>query len=57
VRSLVKALSWRVIATGVTVLLVHRVTGRWDLASAVGGAEVVLKTLLYVLHEHFWGDD
>jgi adenylylsulfate kinase len=56
-RALTKALTWRVIATGTTVLLVFAVTGRWDLAGAVGMLEAVTKIVLYIVHEHLWGDE
>ncbi|MDH5759760.1 MAG: DUF2061 domain-containing protein [Gemmatimonadota bacterium] len=53
-RSLAKALSWRVLATMVTVALVFAFTGRLDIAVALGGVEVLAKLAVYYLHERVW---
>jgi adenylylsulfate kinase len=53
-RSVAKALSWRVTATIMTVLLVWVFTGRFTLSLAVGGAEFVIKMLLFWAHERVW---
>ncbi|MBD3261544.1 MAG: DUF2061 domain-containing protein [Candidatus Altiarchaeales archaeon] len=53
-RSLVKAVSWRVIATLTTVGLIFLFTGKLVLALEVGAIEVVLKILFYYLHERGW---
>ncbi len=49
-----KTLSWRAIGTVTTVLLVYLFTRRLELALAVGGAEFVLKSLLFWIHERAW---
>ncbi len=53
-RSVVKALSWRILATLTTGLLVWVFTGRWDVAFAVGAMEMLAKLLLYFVHERIW---
>jgi uncharacterized membrane protein len=53
-RSVVKALSWRALATLTTVTLVILYTGELSLAMAVGGTEVVAKMIIYYLHERAW---
>ncbi len=53
-RSVIKTLSWRIIATGTTVILVLIMTGRMDIAFTVGGFEVFLKMLFYFFHERGW---
>ncbi len=53
-RSLAKAITWRVIATLTTVVLVYLFFGKLELAAAVGGIEVVLKLLFNFLHERAW---
>lgn len=53
-RSLTKAISWRVLATMTTAIIVYVATGEWTTALAVGGVEVVAKFLLYYLHERLW---
>ena len=53
-RSIVKALSWRVLATLTTTLLVLVFTGRLDVALTVGVFEAIVKMLFYFLHERAW---
>ena len=53
-RSLVKALSWRVIATVITTLLVFVYTGRLEVAALIGGLDAVIKLATYFLHERLW---
>jgi len=53
-RSIVKALSWRVLATLVTTSLVWAFTHQLALAASVGGIEVVAKMILFYLHERAW---
>ena len=53
-RSILKTISWRFWATLTTVSLVLVFVGRLDLALKVGGFEVVLKLLIYFLHERAW---
>ena len=53
-RSIVKAVSWRVIATVTTTLLVWLFTREVALALTVGAFEAVAKMALYFLHERAW---
>lgn len=54
-RSILKALSWRVLATTATILIVFAFTGKLVLSLGVGAVEVVTKLILYYLHERIWG--
>jgi len=54
IRSLVKALSWRVTGSIDTMLLSWFFTGDLRIAAAIGLSEVVTKMLLYYLHERAW---
>lgn len=54
IRSLVKAISWRVTGSIDTMLLSWFFTGDLRIAAAIGLTEVVTKTLLYYLHERVW---
>lgn len=54
IRSLVKAISWRTIATLTTIVLVFVFTRRIDIAVTVGGIEALAKILLYFWHERVW---
>jgi uncharacterized membrane protein len=53
-RSILKALSWRTLGTLDTFVLSWLITGRVDLAAAIGGTELITKTALYYLHERAW---
>jgi len=53
-RSIVKGISWRVIATTTTIIIVYLFFGRLDLAIATGMIETVLKVALYWGHERVW---
>ncbi len=53
-RSIVKGISWRVVATTTTIAIVYFFFDRLDLAIAAGMIETVLKVGLYWLHERVW---
>lgn len=53
-RSLAKSLSWRVTGALSTILLVLWLTGKIDLALAVGSAEAVIKVAIFYAHERIW---
>ncbi len=53
-RSIVKGISWRLIATGTTIVIIYFFFGRLDLAIAAGLIESVLKVGLYWAHERAW---
>ncbi|OHV89842.1 DUF2061 domain-containing protein [Mesorhizobium sp. ORS 3428] len=53
-RSFIKALSWRATGTVDTMIISLVVTGSVKLAAAIGGTEVVTKSLLFYLHERAW---
>ena len=53
-KSLVKAISWRVIGTLDTIILSWIITGRLNLAVSIGVLELITKTTLYYFHERAW---
>ncbi|MBL4621314.1 MAG: DUF2061 domain-containing protein [Immundisolibacteraceae bacterium] len=53
-RSLLKALSWRIVATTTTALIAYFITGDITLALSIGGIEFVLKFFIYYAHERAW---
>jgi uncharacterized membrane protein len=53
-RSIAKTLSWRIIATITTIILVYLFTDEISLAFQVGLIEVFLKMLVYFFHERAW---
>jgi len=42
-RSLLKTLTWRILATSDTFLISYLITGRFDFAGAIAGIEVITK--------------
>lgn len=54
IRSLTKALSWRVTGSIDTMLLSWLFTGDMAIAAAIGLTEVVTKMVLYYVHERVW---
>lgn len=53
-RSIAKGISWRVLATTTTIIIVYVFFGRLDLAIAAGMLETVAKVGLYWAHERAW---
>ena len=53
-RAVAKTISWRILATATTILLVFLFTKRVDISLEVGAMEVVCKLILYYLHERGW---
>jgi uncharacterized membrane protein len=54
VRSLLKGLSWRFLATGTTILIAWITTDDVSLALKIGGIEFFAKFFIYYLHERAW---
>ncbi len=54
IRSITKGLSWRVLATLTTMILVFAFTGKLALAIGVGVLEIITKLLIYYAHERAW---
>lgn len=54
VRSLVKAVSWRVTGTADTFIISWFITGEPLLASAIAITEVFTKVFIYWIHERVW---
>lgn len=50
-RSIVKGVAWRVLATLTTMILVLVFTGKLVLSLEIGALEVIVKLLLYYTHE------
>jgi uncharacterized membrane protein len=54
VRSMVKAISWRIVATLTTILLVFAFTGNLVVSGGVGLTELLTKIIIYYVHERLW---
>lgn len=55
IRSILKGVTWRVVASLTTMLIVFIATGDLYLVASVGAADVTLKIFFYYLHERLWG--
>jgi len=55
VRTIFKSVSWRVVATITTVILVYSFSGEIQLALEVGMVEIFAKMGVFYIHERFWG--
>jgi uncharacterized membrane protein len=53
-RTIVKAISWRALATLTTMTIVFLFTKRIMLSLGVGLAEIIAKITFYYLHERVW---
>jgi uncharacterized membrane protein len=53
-RSVLKGLTWRFLATGTTILIALAITGDIKPALQIGAVEFVAKFLVYYLHERAW---
>jgi uncharacterized membrane protein len=53
-RSLLKGLTWRILASSTTMVIAWLVTGHVQAALQIGGWEFFAKLLIYYAHERLW---
>ena len=53
-RSILKTISWRIIATSTTITIAYFVFGDIQSALKVGGIEFFAKMFIYYFHERAW---
>ena len=53
-RHLAKTVSYRLVSTGVGFLIMWYATGSIKIGAAFGAAELLLKPIIYYLHERAW---
>jgi len=53
-RSVVKAVTWRIGGTGLTFVVVLALTGKVQLAAEIGLIDTVLKIGAFYAHERIW---
>jgi len=53
-RSILKAVTWRVAAFVITATIAWLITGQAGLAASIGLADTVLKLFLFYAHERAW---
>jgi uncharacterized membrane protein len=54
IRSIAKALSWRVIGTLDTLLISYLLTGKIAIAASIASIDFLTKMVLYFFHERAW---
>ncbi|HAM10246.1 MAG TPA: hypothetical protein DDY34_12405 [Bacteroidales bacterium] len=54
IKSVMKAISWRIVGTIDTIIISYFITGKLTMALTIGGVEVFTKVFLYYLHERVW---
>lgn len=54
IRSVAKAISWRVIGTLDTLLVSYILTGKVALAASIASVDFITKMFLYFFHERIW---
>jgi uncharacterized membrane protein len=53
-RSLIKSVSYRVFGSFVTFLISFFFTGKADFSAMIAVSDLILKTLLFYVHERIW---
>jgi len=53
-RSVAKAISWRIVATLTTIFIVFAFTGNLVISGGVGLTELTTKIVIYYVHERVW---
>jgi len=54
IRSVLKGLTWRLVATFSTMVIAYLITGETKTALKIGGIEFVAKIAIYYVHERIW---
>ena len=54
IRSLLKALTWRIFASIDTFLISWLITGKLSWAGSIAVLEIITKTFLFYFHERVW---
>lgn len=53
-RSVLKAISWRLVGTASVLIISLVVTGSFALAGSIAIGQFVINTMLYFFHERIW---
>lgn len=54
IRSVAKAVSWRIIGTLDTLLISYLLTGKVAIAASIASIDFITKMFLYFFHERIW---
>lgn len=55
IRSVLKGVTWRFIASLTTMTIVFMMTGDLALMAGVGLVDITIKVMFYYFHERIWG--
>lgn len=53
-KTLKKTISWRIIATTSSITIGYLITGSIEIGFSIGILEVIVKSILYFIHEKYW---
>jgi uncharacterized membrane protein len=53
-KSLLKTLSWRAVATIITMIIAYFIVGDLTVALSIGAFDVIIKMVAYYFHERAW---
>lgn len=53
-RSITKAITWRILGTLDTVMISYFIIGNISMAFSIGSIELLTKMVLYFVHERLW---
>jgi adenylylsulfate kinase len=53
-RRIIKTMTWRVIATSITISVSYIITGSLGIAGTVGAIDAAIKMMGYYAHENIW---
>lgn len=53
-KSLLKTLSWRAVATLITMIIAYFIVGDLTVALSIGAFDVIIKMVAYYFHERAW---
>jgi len=54
IESILKAISWRIIASATTFSVTYAVTKDMTTSTIISSFEMLIKLVIYYLHERFW---
>jgi len=53
-RHLLKAITWRLVGSFTSFVIAYVITGDMSMGIMVGGADTVIKFIIYYIHERLW---
>ncbi len=54
-RSITKAITWKILALLITIIVCFAILGSWSVSIAIGILSTLLETLFYYIHERLGG--